>query len=71
MTDGLDNTHTYKQTVTAGNGPTTQVESDVQKSMNYKTMDYTELVPVLIKAMQEQQEEIEQLKEMVKDLKGE
>ncbi len=35
----------------------------VQKTMEYQSMNYTELIPVLIKAVQEQQEEIELLRE--------
>ncbi len=42
------------------NTPTTKM---VRKTMEYKSMNYTELIPVLIKAVQEQQEEIEQLRE--------
>lgn len=50
------NTHTYNE-----NGAT--------KSMDYKSMNYTELIPFLIKAIQEQQQEIDGLKAELEKLK--
>lgn len=50
------NTHTYN-------------ENGVTKSMDYKSMNYTELIPFLIKAIQEQQQEIDGLKAELEKLK--
>lgn len=50
------NTHTYS-------------ENGVSKTMDYKSMNYTELIPLLIKAVQEQQQEIEQLKAELENIK--
>ena len=40
---------------------------DLQNSeaMNFKALNYTELIPILIKAIQEQQREIEELKRLL------
>ncbi|QEM11687.1 hypothetical protein [Mucilaginibacter rubeus] len=42
-----------------------------QKALNFETIDYAQLVPVLIAAMQEQQAQIAELKQQVADLKKE
>lgn len=63
-----NNKHTYLAPV-EGVGPNNPDEKTEIKNMEYKTMNYTELIPVLIKAMQEQQKEIEELKAKLKDLK--
>lgn len=62
-----DNTHTYLETA-EGTGPNNPDEKTEVKVMEYKTMNYTELIPVLIKAVQEQQKQIEELKAKIKDL---
>ena len=62
-----DNTHTYLESA-EGTGPNNPDEKTEIKVMDYKTMNYTELIPVLIKAVQEQQEEIEVLKAKIKEL---
>ena len=63
-----DNTHTYLETA-EGTGPNNPDEKSEVKVLEYKTMNYTELIPVLIKAVQEQQEEIEKLKKQIEILK--
>lgn len=65
-----DNVHTYTEKVSEGSGPDATVETEVKKTMDYKSMSYTELIPVLIKAVQEQQTEIEKLKKELEALKG-
>jgi len=52
-----------------GTGPNNPDEKSEVKVLEYKTMNYTELIPVLIKAVQEQQEEIEKLKKQIEILK--
>ncbi|SEO33289.1 hypothetical protein SAMN05192574_107102 [Mucilaginibacter gossypiicola] len=42
-----------------------------QKAVNFETIDYTQLVPVLVAAMQEQQAQITELKKQIADLKKE
>ena len=64
-----DNVHTYTEESAAGQGPNTGSGDDVVKTMEYKTMNYTELIPVLIKAVQEQQAEIERLTKELEALK--
>lgn len=64
-----NNVHTYSEVTSTGSGPTMHSETEVTKTMEYKTLNYTELVPVLVKAVQEQQKEIEQLLEEVEQLK--
>lgn len=66
-----NNTHLYMEMSSGSNGPNTTIEEEVPKTMNYKTMNYTELIPVLIKAVQEQQEEIEKLRTEIEKLKNE
>ncbi len=66
-----NNVHTYTVPVNSGSGPDATQETEVEKTMDYKTMNYTELIPVLIKAVQEQQKEIEDLKKQIKSLKEE
>tara|TARA_R110002126_G_scaffold288548_1_gene442384 strand:- start:9265 stop:10863 length:1599 start_codon:yes stop_codon:yes gene_type:complete len=63
-----NNKHTYLAPV-EGAGPNNPDEKTKVKTMDYKTMNYTELIPVLIKAVQEQQEEIEKLRKQVESLK--
>lgn len=63
-----DNKHTYLAPA-EGAGPNNSEEKTEVKNMNYKTMNYTELIPVLIKAVQEQQEEIEKLRKQIESLK--
>lgn len=64
-----NNIHTYTESVNSGSGPNVAPENTVTKTMKYKTMNYMELIPVLIKGMQEQQEVIEQLKKEIEELK--
>lgn len=64
-----NNIHTYSEVSTEGNGPDVTSETEITKTMEYKTMNYTELIPLLIKGMQEQQEVIEQLKKEIEELK--
>lgn len=63
-----DNVHVYSDNSSA-TGPSDQAVET--KTMDYKTMNYTELIPVLIKAVQEQQAEIERLTKEVEKLKSE
>ncbi|MCH8495074.1 MAG: tail fiber domain-containing protein [Balneolales bacterium] len=64
-----NNLHTYSEVVAdAEAGPDSGSETVVEKQLEYKTMNYTELIPVLIKAIQEQQQEIEKLREEVRNL---
>lgn len=65
-----DNKHTYLAPA-EGAGPNNPEEKTEVKNMDYKTMNYTELIPVLIKAVQEQQEEIEKLRKQIESLKKE
>ncbi|MCH2449113.1 MAG: hypothetical protein MK198_03100 [Gracilimonas sp.] len=46
-----------------------QLGVQITKTMEYKTMNYTKLVPVLIKVVQEQQEVIKQLQKEAEKLK--
>lgn len=46
------------------------VEGEKGEDIQYKAVNYIELIPVLIKGMQEQQAEIESLKEQIKQLTG-
>ncbi len=64
-----NNLHTYSEMQSGGNGPDATSETEIEKTMEYKTMNYTELIPVLIKGMQEQQAEIERLKKEIEELK--
>lgn len=64
------NRHRYKEEAEVQTGPDTPETELVDKIMEYKTLNYTELIPVLIKAIQEQQEEINQLKDELKKLKN-
>jgi len=63
-----DNKHTYLESA-EGAGPNNPEEKTEVKSMDYKSMNYTELIPVLIKAVQEQQVEIEKLRKQIESLK--
>ncbi|MEQ9036725.1 MAG: hypothetical protein RID02_15760, partial [Gracilimonas sp.] len=63
-----NNLHTYSEMKVDGQGPDAISETEIEKTMEYKTMNYTELIPVLIKGMQEQQAEIERLKEEIEKL---
>lgn len=42
-----------------------KVMDDENSVMDYKTLNYTELIPILIKAVQEQQQQIEELKKQL------
>ncbi|MFD2531847.1 tail fiber domain-containing protein [Gracilimonas halophila] len=64
-----DNIHTYTEMSIEGQGPNANSETEIKKTMEYKTMNYTELIPVLIKGMQEQQAEIERLKKEIEELR--
>lgn len=64
-----DNIHTYTEMSVEGKGPDANSETEIEKTMEYKTMNYTELIPVLIKGMQEQQAEIERLKKEIEELR--
>jgi hypothetical protein len=58
-----------KETVTPAGG----LESDgsTREAMTYKSLNYVSLIPVLIRAMQEQQAIIERLKSKIAELKKE
>jgi AmiR/NasT family two-component response regulator len=45
------------------------VNSEKAEAIHFKGLNYTQLIPVLISAMQEQQKEIEALKTEIKTLK--
>lgn len=62
-----DNVHVYSDK-TSISGPSEEMGET--KTMDYKTMNYTELIPVLIKAVQEQQAEIDRLTKEVERLKS-
>lgn len=64
-----NNLHTYSEIKMNGHGPDATSETQTEKTMEYKTMNYTELIPVLIKGMQEQQAEIERLKKEIEELR--
>jgi len=57
-----DNVHYYEEGASTVSGPSALNDEKIVKTMDYKTMNYTELILVLIKAVQEQQNEIERLK---------
>ncbi|MEX2478602.1 MAG: tail fiber domain-containing protein [Gracilimonas sp.] len=63
-----NNIHTYSEATSSGSGPDVTAENEVKKIMEYKTMNYTELVPVLIKAVQEQQVLIEGQQQKIQKL---
>lgn len=65
-----NNLHTYEvaEEVSEG-GPTTELQTTTQE-MEYKSLNYTELIPFLIKAVQEQQHEIEKLKKELEKAKS-
>lgn len=65
-----NNVHRYtevEEEAISGPSPSNAVEKE--KIMEYKSMNYTELIPFLVKAVQEQQEEIEQLKKELEELR--
>lgn len=64
------NRHRYQEEVEVQTGPNAPETEMVDKVMEYKTLNYTELIPVLIKAMQEQQAEIDQLRKEVEELRN-
>ncbi|MBO6585299.1 MAG: tail fiber domain-containing protein [Gracilimonas sp.] len=64
-----NNLHTYSEMQSGGHGPDATSETEIKKTMEFKTMNYTELIPVLIKGMQEQQAEIERLKKEIEELR--
>lgn len=66
-----NNLHTYSEISNSPSGPDATFETESVKTMEYKTLNYTELVPVLVKAVQEQQQEIDELREEVDQLKEE
>ncbi len=66
-----DNVHYYEEGASTVSGPSVTSDEKTLKSMDYKSMNYTELIPVLIKAVQEQQAEIERLTKEVEKLKSE
>lgn len=66
-----NNVHSYSEMENNGQGPDVTSETEIKKTMEYKTMNYTELIPVLIKGMQEQQAEIERLKKEIEELRKE
>lgn len=62
------NTHAYtEENERSDQGPNSEMEF-VSKEMEYKSLNYTELIPFLIKAMQEQQELIKALESKIADL---
>ncbi len=63
-----NNLHTYSEMQSGGNGPDATSETEIEKTMEYKTMNYTELIPVLIKGMQEQQAVIENQQQKIDQL---
>lgn len=64
-----NNFHSYKEVMSTSSGPDATSETEATKTMEYKTMNYTELIPVLIKGMQEQQELIKELQKEIEELK--
>lgn len=60
-----ENIHTYSESVNAGSGPDATSENVITKTMEFKTMNYTELVPILIKGMQDQQAIIDEQQEAI------
>ncbi len=66
-----DNVHYYEEGASTVSGPSVTDDEKIVKTMDYKTMNYTELIPVLIKAVQEQQNEIEKLTKEIERLKSE
>lgn len=64
------NVHTYSEISSTGSGPNSVSETETTKTMEYKTMNYTELIPVLIKGMQEQQQIIEKQQKEIEMLKS-
>jgi hypothetical protein len=61
-----DNVHMYETVEEVPTrGPDSQFDV-VTREMNYKSLNYTELIPFLIKAVQEQQKEIDLLKKELK-----
>lgn len=63
-----NNTYIYSETVADDYGPDSFHGKVAERTIDYKTLNYMELVPVLIKAVQEQQEEIEALKNEIDQL---
>jgi hypothetical protein len=62
------NIHKYTEKVSDASGPDAASEKEVEATMEYKSLNYVELVPILIKAMQEQQAEIDALKKRLAEL---
>ncbi|WP_421775542.1 tail fiber domain-containing protein [Gracilimonas sp.] len=60
-----NNIHRYSEIVSNDQGPDATSETEMKKTMEYKTMNYTELIPVLIKGMQEQQGLIEKQQQKI------
>ena len=59
----VDNVHSYDK-----NGGIEGAEKDMEK-IEYKGINYIGLIPVLIEAMKEQQQQIEELQQQIKELK--
>jgi hypothetical protein len=65
-----NNVHQYEEVIADGEGVAPGGEAKtVTREMEYKSLNYTEMIPFLIKAMQEQQEMIEKLQKEIEDLK--
>jgi hypothetical protein len=65
-----NNVHRYEEVIADGEGVAPGGEAKtVTREMEYKSLNYTEMIPFLIKAMQEQQEMIEKLQKEIEDLK--
>lgn len=63
------NHHRYKTENVADAGPSASAEGFSEEIMEYKSLNYTEMIPILIKAMQEQQAEIDRLQRELQALK--
>ena len=51
-----------------GTNLTNQSTAGTEEKINFKAINYTELIPILVKAVQEQQQEINQLKDQISKL---
>lgn len=69
----------HEQTLTAPDGkisvakpplPYKAAARSAEETIYFKAVNYTELIPIMIKGMQEQQQQIQQLKQQVEELKN-
>ena len=50
--------------------PNSKISEDNQEVQTYKGVKYIEMIPILLKGMQEQQEEIELLKQRIQEMES-